>query len=493
MPTGHDHAVPAEKTAPRQLSLPTMAAFGVGQAAEGVKNQAFNVFVLFYYQQVIGIPGWMAGLALGIALFFDAFTDPVAGVMSDRLRSRWGRRHPFMFIAAFPLVVAFVCLFSPPDGLSSTGSFLWLTLFAVLVRGSLTFYYVPHQALGAEMAQDYNQRSTVFAFSTVFSITAMALVSVVGYGLFFPTTEQFSPGTLNPEAYAGFALFFAALMFVAIMLCCWGTAHEIPHLRKLAERPKISAREVWRDFADVFSNQSYRLIFFGLLLTTFAIAVEGVLSPFMGVHFWGLPTERLALVSMGTLIGLWLGLPLVPWMTRRLDKRLALVLPAVVVTLNANAALGLRLLDVSWFPSNDSPWIFWIYFAKYLVQGICLPVIFATFNSMFADIADEVELDTGARKEGVIYSSRSFATKCTGALGAILGGVLLDVIAFPKGAVAGSVAPDIVWWLGFFEGPATSLLSLVGVLFYLRYRISRERHAEIRAAIEAREAAGGVQ
>ncbi|MEM9624134.1 MAG: MFS transporter [Pseudomonadota bacterium] len=477
----------------RKLSLPTMFAFGAGQAAEGVKNQSFNVFVLFYYQQVIGIPGSLAGLALGIAMVFDAVTDPVAGVISDRTRSRWGRRHPFMFISAFPLLICFIALFSPPDGMDTMGHFLWLTIFAIFVRGSLTFYYVPHLALGAEMAQDYHQRSTLFALSTVFSITAMAAVSFIGYRYFFPTTELYNPGTLNPDRYTPFAEFFAGLMFIAIMYCCFGTRKEIKHLDLARTTTSLTLQNTISDFKAVFSNRSYRLILFGLLLTTFAIAVEAVMSPFMGVHFWGLPTEQLALVSIGTLIGLWIGLPLAPWITRVLDKRLALVVPAIFVVINANAALVLRLLDVSWFPDNDSEWIFWIYFSRYLLQGICLPVIFASFNSMFADISDEVELQTGIRREGVIYSSRSFAGKVTSAMGAILGGVVLDIINFPRGAVAGTVDPDTLWWLGFTEGPATSLLSLAGVLLYLRYDIDKKRHAEIRAAIAARQHQTGEQ
>jgi glycoside/pentoside/hexuronide:cation symporter, GPH family len=473
----------------RKLSLPTMFAYGAGQVAEGVKNQAFNVFLLFYYQQIIGIPGSLAGLALGIAMAFDAVTDPIAGVVSDRVRTRWGRRHPFMFFSAFPLVFCFIALFSPPEGLEELGHFIWLTVFAVLVRGSLTFYYVPHLALGAELAQDYHQRSTLFAMSTVFSITAMAAVSFIGYRYFFPTTELFSPGTLNPDGYRPFAEFFAAIMFLAIMYCCFGTSTEIKHLDLQRVTTTFTLRNTLQDFAAVFQNRSYRLILFGMLLSTFAIAVEAVMSPFMGVHFWGLTTEKLGLISIATLVGLWIGLPLAPWITRRLDKRLALVLPAVFVVFNANAALCLRLLDVSWFPDNDSPWIFWIYFLRYLLQGICLPAIFASFNSMFADISDEVELETGVRREGVIYASRSFASKVTSAMGAILGGIVLDVIAFPRGAVAGTVPADTLWWLGFMEGPATSLLSLAGVLFYLRYNIDRKRHAEIRTGIDARKAA----
>ena len=468
-----------------------MLAFGAGQAAEGFKNQAFNVFLLFYYQQVIGVSGTLAGLALGVALAFDAVTDPAAGVVSDRFRSRWGRRHPFIFFSAFPLFLSFIGLFNPPDSLSEFGYFMWLTIFAVLVRASLTFYHVPHLALGADMTHDYNQRSTIFAFSTVFSVTAMALVTFIGYRYFFPTTELYSPGTLNPDGYSGFSIFFASGMFIAIMVCCFGTAREIPHLREVPESPALSLRGAFEDFAEVFRNRSYRLIFFGMLMSTFALAVEAVLSPFMGVHFWGLPTEKLALISIATFVGLWIGLPLAPVLTKILDKKYALVLPAIFVVINANAALCLRLLDVDWFPDNDSPWIFWIFFVRYLLQGICLPVIFASFNSMFADIADEVDLETGHRREGVIYAARSFSNKVTAAVGSMLGGVVIDLIAFPRGAVAGTVPDDTVWLLGLMEGPVTSVVSIAGVLFYLRYRIDRRRHAEIVSALAERDGAAG--
>ncbi|MBV1904472.1 MAG: MFS transporter [Pseudomonadales bacterium] len=472
----------------RTLAPSTMLAFGIGQAAEGFKTQAFNVFLLFYYQQVLGVSGVLVGLALGIGLMFDAITDPAAGVLSDRYNSRWGRRHPFIFISAFPLFIAFYLLFNPPPSLSEFESFLWLTTFVVLVRGSLTFFHVPHLALGADMAQDYDQRSSLFALSSVFGITGMALVGIVGYGYFFPTSALFSPGMLNPDAYWEFSLCVAIAMFMAIMICCFGTASEIPYLHQSKTDITLSARWILRSYREVFSNKSFQVIFVGMLMLTFVIAVEAILSPFMGIHFWGMKTEELAILPISMVIGLWIGYPVTSWLTRLVDKKLALIVPAIFIFINANVATVLRLCDVDWFPDNQSPWIFWIILLRYLLHGICLPVVLASFNSMFADIADEVELHSGERREGVIYSARSFANKTSSALGAILGGALLDMISFPSQAVAGSVSENVVWWLGATEGPIMSCVSIMGILFFFRYKITRARHTEIVEQIAQRKA-----
>ena len=127
----------------RIVPLSSKFAFGVGQYAEGLKNTAFSLFILFYYNQVLGLSGTLAGAALFIALLFDAITDPLAGSLSDNLKSRLGRRHPFMYLSAVPLAIGFVGLFSPPDSMGQFGLFAWLTIFAILTRGAMTLYHVP--------------------------------------------------------------------------------------------------------------------------------------------------------------------------------------------------------------------------------------------------------------------------------------------------------------------------------------------------------------
>ena len=126
-----------------RVSLASKVFFGSGSISEGTKNTAFNVFLLFYYNQVLGLPGTLSGGAIFLALCVDAVTDPLVGSISDNLHSRWGRRHPFMYVSALPMAICFYLLFSPPDGLSEMGLFTWLTVFAVGVRTSMTLYSIP--------------------------------------------------------------------------------------------------------------------------------------------------------------------------------------------------------------------------------------------------------------------------------------------------------------------------------------------------------------
>ncbi|MEM7017210.1 MAG: MFS transporter, partial [Pseudomonadota bacterium] len=107
---------------------------------------------------------------------------------------------------------------------------------------------------------------------------------------------------------------------------------------------------------------------------------------------------------------------------------------------------------------------------------------------MLADTADEHELESGVRREGVIYSVRAFSGKATAAFGTLFGGSLLSVIEFPAGAARGSVDPETVWNLGLIAGPATSIFSLAALGFYLMYKINAKRHQEIVTALEARRA-----
>lgn len=464
-----------------------MAAFGVGQVAEGIKNQAFNVFLIYYYQQVLGLSGTLTGLALAIALAVDAVSDPFAGLISDRTRSKWGRRHPYIVAAAIPLGLSFVALFNPPESLGDMGLFLWLMSFAIFVRISLTFYHVPHLALGAEIAQDYHQRSTLFSFSSLASIGAMSLVSVVGFRYFFPTTPEFEPGILNKAAYLDFSIAFGAVAALSILLCAVGTAGEIKHLKPLAAQSALTLKNSWGQFRAVFRNRNFIALFLGMVLAAMSLTVEAQLGAYSGVHFWGLTTEQLSQLPIATLAGLLVGTFAVPTLTRWLDKKRALIIPASIAVLLGNVVIVSRLLELGWLPANGSQELMSVLLTRAFLAALCYPIVFASLNSMFADVADEMELETGERREGVIYATRSFSTKATASIGALMTGISLDLIAFPNNAAVGTVPADVVWRLGLIEGPIASAFTLTGILLYSFYGLNRERHNEIRRQLLQRD------
>ncbi len=470
----------------RRLKLPTMLAYGFGQVAEAVKNQGFNVFLLFYYNQVLHVSATGTSIALAIALIFDAVTDPIAGSLSDKLISRWGRRHPFILVSALPMAVTFYLLFNPPDGLSEIGYTLWLCAFAVLVRASMTFYHVPHLALGAEIATDYNQRSTMYAFNTFFAFMGAVAFLPLSYLIFFPTTDEFNPALLNQAAYGPWAIFGGAVMIFAILVCVVGTRHEIPHLREQRgiTKERFGIVRLLSELKEAFRNRSFMALFFGMVLSMFILSVEAVFNPFMGFHFWGMTTEQLALIPIGQLTGLVLSVLLIPILTRRFDKKPTLLGCAIVTIININTPIVLLLFEPRWFPEPGSNGLLVVLIISQGLTALLAPIIFATLNSMFADIADEHELEVGERREGIIFAARSFANKASASAGLVFGGLLLDYIAFPRGAAMGSVPDETVWQLGFIAGPATSIFTLFGLVLYARYRIDRARHQEIQQLLE---------
>src|SRR5690349_21869738 len=128
-PTGEQMTSASDK-----VSVYTKFAYGLGLGAEGIKNNTFNVFLLFFYQQVIGLGTALCGLALFITLLVDAIGDPFIGTWSDSLRSRLGRRLPFMYASSIPLAACFFGVFHPPVGASQPVLFFWMVFFAAATR-----------------------------------------------------------------------------------------------------------------------------------------------------------------------------------------------------------------------------------------------------------------------------------------------------------------------------------------------------------------------
>jgi MFS family permease len=175
-----DPSQPLERQRPNdRLSLRTKTWFGVGTVGESATNWLFNALTFLYYQQILGLSGSLAGTAVAIAIFFDAISDPLIGSISDRFRSRWGRRHPFMIAAPIPLVLSIFLIFNPPESVVTSQMMLfgWFTVFTICMRTFVTFFAIPHLAMGAELSSDYIERTNVMSFNNLFGYYGALMIS----------------------------------------------------------------------------------------------------------------------------------------------------------------------------------------------------------------------------------------------------------------------------------------------------------------------------
>lgn len=446
------------------LSLRTKIAYGSGQVAETVKSTGFDLFLFFYFTQVLGLSGALAGTAVMIALTFDAVTDPLAGRLSDNWRSTRGRRHPFMFAAALPLALAWFGLFMPPDGLDQIGLFLWLTGFAILVRGAMTVYYVPYLALGAELTTDYHERTSVAAWRGISGVLGATPVILIGIPLFFPDTAEFENGLLNPAGYPKVALSGAIIMVMAILLCAWGTRDRIP---ALPSAPDSSQRTRLRDdAAAAWSNMSFRALFIGTMLVAISIGVIQTLNVHLNVYFWRLPSSAIAFLATGALIGWIVGIVLAGPMHRRFDKKPTIIVAALTASLAGNIAVAGKLAGV--FPEQGATLFVPLILLLLFVGGAASGMAIITGGSMMADVAHQHAIRTGRNQEGFLFSATAFTGKLAVAVGYFIAGVGLDLIAFPLQSEPSEVSPDAVIRLAWLNLSACvfGFISIYAYRFY---------------------------
>ena len=479
-----------ESTKP-PLTRGIKVSYGVGQAAEGIKNAAFNVFVFFYYTQVLGLPTVYTGIAIGIALAVDSITDPLIGSLSDNWQGSNGRRHPFLYVSILPLGLFFIGLFNPPE-LEEFTLFLWLTVFSVGTRAMMTLYYVPHVSLGAELSEDFNERTEVVAYRYFFSYVGGILTYIIGFVVYFPDTQ------FNVEAYAPFGLTLSLLMMASILITALGTKRRIPHLpASRINRESVSILRVLHktllEIRSALTNRSFRWLFAGVLIVFAMVGVDNALNLHMNTYFWELQGGGNLFFFAATPVGALIGTALASPLTRWFDKKPSVIIGTLCWALCQVIPVVLRLLG--WFPENGTDELLYSLIVIKFIQGLGVVQALIAFNSMVADVVDEHELITGLRQEGIFFSSVSFSNKMTSGIGTVAAGFALALIDWPTGAAvqtAADIAPETIAWLGLIYGPIVSGFALVSAYCYSKYGLNRQRHAEIveeLAALRERRAA----
>jgi glycoside/pentoside/hexuronide:cation symporter, GPH family len=452
-------------------------AFGIGQLPEGIKSAAFGFFLLFYYNQVLGLSGTLSGIAIFLALIVDAISDPMVGALSDSTRSRWGRRHPYMYAAAIPFAASFYFLFAPPAGLTEMGLFWWLTIFSIATRTFMTFYSVPHMSLGAELTSDYDERTLLSSVRMVLQLLGMFAVLIGGPIIFFGSTAEYDNGQLNPDAYPPFAMVGFFIMVIGVWVSALGTHSQIKNLPQPGTQDRFSPRSMLGDLVKAFRIPSFTAVVAASIIAGMSQGMVQALIIYTGTYFFELSPNQMTFLFTGGVVGVVTGTLLTrPLSTIFKEKKHLYIAGYSWYAIFTSSVIVLRLLDL--LPPNSDPIIAPLYIICGTISGVGLGAAIPLTSSMIADVTDEHERRYKRRQEGIYYAAASFAGKAIGGSGAIFAGLIIDFAGIPQGADPATVSSESVLRFGWALGPAVIVMTALAIACISFYGIDRETHAK---------------
>jgi glycoside/pentoside/hexuronide:cation symporter, GPH family len=477
-------ASPADSASP-PITQRAYLAFGAGGVAVGTVNTGLNFFLLLYYNQALGLEAWLAGLALAIALFFDAITDPLIGVISDRWRSPRGRRHPFLYASVFPLALTYVAVWYPPAGSDNQYAlFAYLLVACMALRLALTLFDVPANALVPELTQDYEERTKLSLYKVSFTWVTSNLTGILMYAIWLKDTSGAGTGLLNVAGYQEAALYLGAAALVATAIVPFGLRRFVPYLASRAPVAHAPVGQVLRNVAQTYSNPSILALLVSAMFLAAASGLTNALWVYLYSYYWGCSSGQVNAIQLTYLCAAVCSLFVLPRIAAGRDKRrLTLTLAAAFWVFTA---LPYALNSLGVFPHALSEWRMPALMLHAFIDGVLFNMLTSMMFSLLADVVEDSLLKTGRREEGLILASQTFISKTSSALGTWLASTVLVLVAFPQTASGAAVPRDVLWELGATYVIFMWVTGVASALAIARYRITRARYAEIVGAVEAK-------
>lgn len=412
------------------------------------------IFLPSFYATHLGLGLEEIGLALLLARIWDAASDPLIGHLSDRWRSRIGRRKPWLLLGLVPTCLAVWALFVPEQGMTAAQLFAW----SALLYFGWTMIQLPHAAWGAELSGDYHERSRIAAFRETFvvagTLTAAAIPTLVG-----------EPGGGGPAAMRAFALFLILAFPLAILLA----STAVPETGSPATSGRLSLAE---GAGLLMANRPFLRLLLAYLLNGLANGMAATLFVLFVGQGLALPEQSDLLLLVYFLAGI-LGVPVWLAASRRLGKHRAWV---AAMLANAAAFSGVLLLD----PGDFLPFL-----VICIATGLCLGADLVLPPSMQADVVDVDTAATGRSRAGLYFALWGMATKLALALAVGIAFPILDAVGFRP---TGENAPEALFALALLYGGAPVLLKLAAVSLVFRFPLDAAAQADLRRQIREKSA-----
>jgi GPH family glycoside/pentoside/hexuronide:cation symporter len=408
---------------------------------------------------VVGITPGIAAAAIFIGRSWDYINDPIIGHISDRTRSRWGRRRPFILFGSLPFALAFMLLWWRPPFESHVALAIYYAAAYVVYDAAATFVYMPYFALTPDLTADYDERTALTTYRMFFSI----LASLIAFTVPLAIVDGFTPE--HASRVMGMGALFAIVSMIPMLIVFAGTRE--PKAYQALAQPSLrhSIQAALRNRPFVFSV--------GVFLVTW-VSVDILQSTLLYFIKYIVRLESQSDVIMGTIfITAILALPLWEMASRRWSKQRAYVIgiafwaavQLVLVTLHAGVSLQIVL-------------------GLCVMAGIGVSAAHVLPWSILPDAVEWDEWQTGERHEGMFYSLVTLMQKVASSLALPLVLLVLQATGYVPNAALQPASAQL--GIRIAVGPIPAVLLCIGILFALFYPLSRERHAAIRRELEAR-------
>jgi GPH family glycoside/pentoside/hexuronide:cation symporter len=455
------------------LTLSSNILYGVGSIAFGVHVTILSSALMLYYNQVVGLPAAWVGAAIMVTLIFDAICDPLIGEWSDHTRSRWGRRHPFMYASAIPAAVAFYFLFDPPLGWSQSHLLVYMSVMLVTVRVLLSLYEIPSSALGPELTLDYDQRTSLMSSRFFFGTLGGAAMSVLALQVFLRKDATHPLGLLSPAGYRETALVASIVIFLSIMISCLGTHRFIASLVH-SPRVVITWREKFRELSGTLTNRSFLALSISGVIGAVATGLRQGLDFYISAYFFELTPAQMSYLAAAALVAAFVGVGMAPAISKRFGKKPSMIGVFFASLFASTVPIAMRLLGL--LPPNGTGALFAIVLVFYFIAAVLGLSGLIIVTSMMADVVEDAAVATGQRSEGLLFAANGLIAKCVTGVGTFLSGLILGWVSFPQHATPGQVDAAILHHLGMVFVPIVTIFSAISIAVLTFYDIDRTTH-----------------
>lgn len=444
------------------LTRKTKLAYGAGDLGAAITAAIVGFFMNAFLLEVAGLRPGVVGIIFFVSTLWDAITDPIVGNWSDRTRSRWGRRRPWLLFGAIPFGIAFWLHWLVPD-MDANGLFIYYLVVALLLKTAFTAVNIPYTSLTPELTSDYNERTSLtayrFSFSILGGVTAVGLHPVI-VGMF---------GTDIKTGY----MVSAGLWAIFIVLSAWTTFFFTREQEHATPEKRYGFIEGIRI---TFQNKAF-LYVTGIYLLSWLTIQFVQTNLLLYVRYWSGGEENFTLLVLILQVTAFLFLGVWSWVSGRVGKKRTYY---IGITIWAVVLAGVFLIPRDMF----APLILVSFLA-----GTGVSVAYLIPWSMLPDVIELDELETGQRREGVYYGFFVFLQKLGLSVGLGLSNVMLEWAGYINPTSAGEIVaqPDnVLLVLRLFISLLPAVILVLSLPLAVAYPITPERFAEIQTELAKR-------